>query len=61
MSKSVNLQNGGLPHIKEIQQSEMKPPLLTSVAFTKQNGNNEKKFITFLQTIDRNKNQNPGQ
>ena len=41
MSKSVNFQNTELPKIKETE----KPPLLDSVAMSKQNGNNEKKFI----------------
>jgi hypothetical protein len=57
MSKSVNFQNSAMPKIKETD----KPPLLDSVAMSKNNGNNEKKFITFLQSIERNKSLQPGQ
>jgi len=56
MSKSVNFQNTELPKIKETE----KPPLLDSVAMSKNNGNNEKKFISFLQSIERNKSLQPG-
>lgn len=55
LSKSVNLQNGGLPKIREVE----KAPLLDSVAMSKNNGNNEKKFIQFLQSIERNKTLQP--
>jgi hypothetical protein len=57
-----------LPKIKEMSAEKVspkkaprlssnpnQPPLLHSVAMTKQNGNTEKKFINFLQIIERNK------
>ena len=45
MSKSVNIQNGEISKVKEAIE---KPPLIDSIAMSKNNGNNEKKFISFL-------------
>lgn len=47
------------PEIQKETKSGSGAPLIGSVAMTKQNGNTEKKFIQFLQIIERNKQRNP--
>lgn len=44
-----------------LNTNSKEPPLLHSVAMTKQNGNTEKKFIQFLQIIERNKLKTPNE